>query len=62
MREYLRQPVRSDWHGEHRATDSLARTVHEDYELIDTGVVDAAGNKIMARNRMDQIGFVRSKV
>jgi len=36
-------------------------TVHEDYELIDTGVVDAAGNKIMARNRMDQIGFVRSK-
>lgn len=37
----------------------LARTVHEDVELIDTGVKDANGDKIMARRRMDQIGFIR---
>lgn len=37
----------------------LARTVHEDYELIDTGVLDQSGNKIMARRRIDPIGFVR---
>jgi hypothetical protein len=37
----------------------LARTVHEAEELIDIGVLDAAGNKIMARQKMDPIGFVR---
>jgi hypothetical protein len=39
--------------------DYLGRTVYEDYELIDTGVIDADGNKIMAREKMDQIGFIR---
>lgn len=37
----------------------LARTVHEEYELFDTGVVDASGQRIMARRKMDPIGFVR---
>jgi hypothetical protein len=37
----------------------LGRTVYEDYELIDTGIRDEAGNKIMAREKMEQIGFIR---
>lgn len=39
----------------------LARTVHEDVDLIDIGVMDAKGNPIMARQRMDPVGFVRFK-
>lgn len=38
----------------------LARTVYEDHELIDIGIVDSAGNRIMARRRMDPIGFIRT--
>lgn len=37
----------------------LARTVHETHELIDIGVLDADGNKIMAREKLDPVGFVR---
>lgn len=41
--------------------DYLARTVYEEYDLIDIGVLDAGGNPIMARKKMDPIGFVRFK-
>jgi hypothetical protein len=37
----------------------LGRTVYEDFELIDTGLIDEGGNKIMAHEKMDQIGFIR---
>lgn len=37
----------------------LARTVYESHELIDIGILDEDGNKIMAHERMDQIGFIR---
>ncbi|MHA6684485.1 hypothetical protein [Mesorhizobium sp. A556] len=36
-----------------------ARTVFEEVELIDIGVMDSDGNPIMARKRLDPIGFVR---
>jgi hypothetical protein len=39
--------------------DYLGRTVYEEHELIDIGIVDQNGDKIMARKRMDPIGFVR---
>ena len=39
--------------------DYLARTVYEEHELIDIGIVDRNGDKIMARKRTDPIGFVR---
>lgn len=39
----------------------LARTVYEDEETIDIGLMDSEGNKILARRRMDPIGFVRFK-
>lgn len=60
--------MRIDYVTRHRAAnidenvngeDYLARTVHEDHELIDIGVMDAQGNRIMARRKMDPIGFVR---
>lgn len=37
----------------------LARTVYESEELIDIGILDSDGNKVMARRRLDVIGFVR---
>jgi len=37
----------------------LARTVFESHELIDIGLLDEDGNKIMAHEMMDQIGFIR---
>lgn len=41
------------------AENYLARTVFEEVELIDIGVMDQDGNPIMARKRLDPIGFVR---
>ena len=62
-REYVIRPrsVRTsndEWH-EADAEDYLARTVYEEHELVDIGIMDAEGNPIMARKRMDPIGFVR---
>lgn len=60
MREYVVLRTRSggdNWDA--KGTDYLARTIHESDELVDIGVLDAAGKKVMARRRMDQIGFVR---
>jgi hypothetical protein len=39
--------------------DYLGRTVYEDHELIDIGVLDGNGNRIMARKKSDPVGFVR---
>lgn len=39
----------------------LARTVYEPEELFDIGILDSDGNKVMARRRIDPIGFVRWK-
>ena len=37
----------------------LSRIVYEPEELIDIGILDSDGNRVMARRRLDQIGFVR---
>jgi hypothetical protein len=37
----------------------LSRIVYEPEELIDIGILDSDGNKVMARRRLDPIGFVR---
>lgn len=39
--------------------DSTSRTVIEAYEEFDTGIVDEQGNRIMAREKKDPIGFIR---
>jgi hypothetical protein len=38
--------------------DMLARTVIETEEVYDTGMLDENGNKIMAREKKNPIGFV----
>jgi hypothetical protein len=43
------------------AENYLSRTVYEPEELIDIGILDADGNKVMARRRLDPIGFIRWK-
>lgn len=58
-REYVLQRRAANIDENVNGEDYLARTVHEDHELIDIGVMDAQGNRIMARRRMDPIGFVR---
>jgi len=50
-----------DYNWEADPLNSLARTVHEDYEIIDTGVLNDQGEPIMARKRFDPIGYVRFK-
>lgn len=61
MREYVisrrAERITDDCDGE----NYLARTVHETEELIDVGILDHAGNKVMARKKMDPIGFLRWK-
>jgi len=54
-----RKPKLADIDENVNAEDYLGRTVYEDYELIDTGLMDEDGNKIMAHQKMDQIGFIR---
>lgn len=59
-RSYVIRRVRSAYIDENiNGEDYLARTVYEDHELIDIGIVDKNGEKIMARQKMDAIGFVR---
>jgi len=58
-REYFIARRMADIDEDVNGSDFLARTVYEDYELIDTGVIDASGDKIMARRKMDPIGFIR---
>ena len=41
------------------AENYLARTVYDPEELIDIGILDADGNKVMARLKIDPIGFIR---
>ena len=58
-REYFRQRPKADYEWwDYPNTDSLARTVYETEELFDTGIVDEAGNKIMAREKKNPIGYV----
>lgn len=37
----------------------LARTVYEDHELIDIGIMDKNGDPIMAHRKPDAVGFIR---
>lgn len=62
MREYIirRKPKSCDDEYCVEGKDCLARTVYEDDELIDIGITDSDGNKIMARKKLE-IGFVRWK-
>lgn len=59
-REYFTR--KSEWFVEYYddtfTRDFAARTVFEDDASYDTGMLDAAGNKIMAREKKNPIGFV----
>lgn len=56
-REYVVRSARID--EEVDGENYLARTVYEPEELFDIGILDSEGNKVMARRRIDPIGFVR---
>jgi len=61
MREYVIKRYAGSSEREPDAENYLARTVFEADELIDIGILDHAGNKVMARRKMDQIGFIRRR-
>lgn len=62
MREYVfARPWAADIGDNVDGENYLARTVYEDHEMIDIGVMDRNGNPIMARKRLDPVGFVRWK-
>ncbi len=56
MKEYIR--AAKLWESHIDAEAYLARTVFEKDETYDIGLVDAAGNKILARVKANPIGFV----
>lgn len=58
-REYFKRPRGDLEWWDIPNTESLAKTVYEVDEVFDTGVLDEAGNRIMAREKKDPIGFVR---
>ena len=59
-RSYVIRRVRSaDIDENINGEDYLARTVYEEHELIDIGIVDKNGDPIMAHKKPDPIGFVR---
>jgi hypothetical protein len=62
-KEYVsvRRRTSFNWDEDRDGTQFLARTVFEDYELVDIGLVDENGDPIMARRKMDPIGFIRHK-
>ncbi|MGP1665843.1 MAG: hypothetical protein ACTS5I_08050, partial [Rhodanobacter sp.] len=52
--------IRADYHDEVWATDSLARTVHEqEGGPKETGLLDANGRRLYAMVEMNPIGFVQ---
>lgn len=61
MRDYIIRPRSADMDQGPDGENYLARTVFETEELIDIGILDAAGNKVMARRRMDPIGYIRHR-
>jgi hypothetical protein len=61
MREYVIRPRSADVTTEPDGENYLSRTVFETEELVEIGVRDADGNKIMARRKMDPIGFIRHR-
>ena len=46
------------WSEVDSAKSTQARTVFEEYELVDIGVLDNDGEPIFARRKMNPIGFV----
>jgi len=43
------------------AEDYLSRTVYEEIDFIDIGLLDSEGNAILARKKMDSVGYIRFK-
>lgn len=56
-RDYVVRSARID--EEVDGENYLSRTVYEPEELFDIGILDSDGNRVMARRRIDPIGFVR---
>lgn len=63
-RDYVIRRRMANVYGDEFAIDAenyLAKTVHEEIDLIDIGLLDSEGNAILARKKMDPIGFIRHK-
>lgn len=62
MSRYVAMPNAGEWWDMARATDYLARTVHEDEpKPVDTGLLDANGVKLYRVEDRQPVGFIRHK-
>lgn len=61
MREYVVRRRMADIDENADGENYLARTVYEEIDLIDIGLLDSEGNAILVRKKMDQVGFIRHK-
>lgn len=62
MRTYISvKPRLADYDRDPDGEDYLARTVYEVEERVDIGILDADGNKIMAVEKKNPIGYVWRK-
>lgn len=59
MREYVIKRRSAHIDEEVDGENYLAKVVYEDHELIDIGIKDQNGDPIMARKKMNPIGFIR---
>lgn len=60
-REYISRRRMADIDLNVDGEEYLARTVYEDVNFIDIGLLDSEGNAILAREKMAPIGFIRHK-
>ncbi len=61
QREYVIRRRMADIDENVDGENFLARTVYEEIDFIDIGLLDSEGNAILARKKMSQVGFVRFK-
>lgn len=59
MKEYFVRRKSSGDYWEPPNLESTSRQVIETEELIDTGILDENGNRVMAKERKEPIGFIR---
>lgn len=58
-RDYVIRPRSAEYGKDPDGETYLAREIIETTETIDIGLTDQFGNKIMARQKMNPVGFIR---
>ena len=60
-KQYVIKPNESVWTSRQFNVNVSSITIHEDVILHDIGVLDANGNKIMAKEKPNEIGYLAAR-